>query len=72
MWRANGDLAAAMDGAISLEYRDWCAAGGIRLCGVDAGFVDEGWRGVVATEEKRKGGWLRCQFGEQGSAAAWR
>lgn len=41
--------------AISLEYHHWCQASGIKLHGIEAAFVEHGWRGVVATQDIQPG-----------------
>lgn len=34
----------------SPEFQDWCIRQGIQLNGIKAGFVADGWRGVIATQ----------------------
>ncbi|KAL4458878.1 hypothetical protein ABPG75_013743 [Micractinium tetrahymenae] len=36
--------------AVSAELLEWCRNGGVRWHGIEAGFVVEGWRGVLATQ----------------------
>jgi hypothetical protein len=33
------------------ELLQWCLAGGVSWNGVEAGYVAEGWRGVLATQD---------------------
>lgn len=35
----------------SPELLEWCRRGGVQWAGIEAGFVAEGWRGVLATED---------------------
>lgn len=37
--------------AVSAELLEWCRNGGVKWHGIKAGFVSEGWRGVLATQE---------------------
>ena len=39
----------------SLEFMIWCERSGVRFHGIDAAFVAEGWRGVVATRDIQDG-----------------
>ena len=41
--------------AISPEYHHWCQTSGIKLHGIEAAFVEHGWRGVVATQDIQPG-----------------
>lgn len=41
--------------AISPEYHHWCQTSGIKLHGIEAAFVEHGWRGVVATQDIEPG-----------------
>ncbi len=42
--------AGASDEMVSPVYKDWCEKSGIKRYGIEAAFVEHGWRGVVATE----------------------
>jgi hypothetical protein len=33
------------------ELLEWCLAGGVSRHGLEAGYVAEGWRGVLATQD---------------------
>lgn len=39
----------------SPELLDWCRRGGVQWDGIEAGYVGEGWRGVVATRDLAAG-----------------
>lgn len=40
---------------LTAEFQAWLSDGGVRVTGVRAAFVAEGWRGIVATENIEPG-----------------
>ncbi len=61
--RHQQDGAADTAGApVAETLLEWCRQGGVRWHGIQAGFVAEGWRGVLATQELPPGGSMLSPF----------
>ena len=46
-------------GLLSTEYVTWLRQNGVKWHNLEAAYVDEGWRGIVAIDDIHPG-WSRC------------